>query len=211
MEKPMKLFIYFLFTVLLSADSYPYFTKEDFIHIKKSAGNIAKNRANDYQKTIDSYKKIPKKKQLLKVNLYLNQLLPEYDDITAKKENYWATPKEFLITGYGDCEDYVIIKYFSLIKLGFDKEKLFFTTVYEQYNGGYHMVLSYFQHRGQSPLILDNLSFKILKLKERKDLKADLFINDSGIYKIDENNKLKKIQNSSIEFEDLIRRIKKEN
>jgi len=207
----MKLFIYFLFTALLSADSYPYFTKEDFIHIKKSAGNIAKNRANDYQKTIDSYKKIPKKKQLLKINLYLNQLLPEYDDITAKKENYWATPKEFLITGYGDCEDYVIIKYFSLIKLGFDKDKLFFTTVYEQYNGGYHMVLSYFKNEGQSPLILDNLSFKILKLDERKDLKADLFINDGGIYKINKKNRLKKIQNSSIEFEELIRRIKKEN
>ena len=60
-------------------------------------------------------------------NFYLNQLLPQYDDVMQKQEDYWATPKEFLIAGYGDCEDYVIIKYFTLIKLGFDKNKLFLT------------------------------------------------------------------------------------
>jgi len=207
----MKFLIYFLLITHLSADSYPFFTKKDFIHIKKSAGNIARNRANDYQKTINSYKKYSKKKKLLKVNLYLNQLLPEYDSVTNKQENYWATPKEFLLTGYGDCEDYVIIKYFSLLKLGFDKRKLFFTTVYEQYNGGYHMVLSYFDVKGKAPLILDNLSFKVLKLQKRKDLKADLFINDSGIYKMNKKYKLIKIQNSSLEFEELLERIRKED
>ena len=207
----MKLFIYFLFTAILSADSYPHFSKKDFIYIKKSAGNIAKNRAQDYQKTIRSYKDHTKKKQLLEVNFYLNQLLPQYDDVIRKKEDYWATPKEFLITGYGDCEDYVIIKYFSLLKLGFDKDKLFFTSVNEKFTGSYHMVLSYFKDEGKSPLILDNLSFKILSLDKREDLKEDLFINESGVYKLEKNNTLKKVYNSSSEFDGLMKKIRKEN
>lgn len=207
----MKILIILLLKSFLLANSYPYFTKKDFLDIREKSGKIAENRAIDYQKTIKSYKKHSKKKQLLEVNFYLNQLLPQYDDITKKQEDYWSTPKEFLITGYGDCEDYVIIKYFSLLKLGFDKDKLFFTTVYEQYTGGYHMVLSYFQDKNKSPLILDNLSFKILTLNKRKDLKADMFINSSGIYKINKNNQLKKIQNSSLKFDKLLQKIQRKN
>ena len=127
-----------------------------------------------------------------------------------KQEDYWATPKEFLIAGYGDCEDYVIIKYFTLIKLGFDKKKLYLTTVHEKYIGGYHMVLSYFDKEGESPLILDNLSFRILKLNTRTDLEADTFINLRGVYKIDKNNKLKKVQSYSPKFQELLRKVKRE-
>ena len=145
------------------------------------------------------------------MNFYLNQLLPQYDDVIQKQEDYWASPKEFLIAGFGDCEDYVIIKYFTLIKLGFDRDKLFFTTVNEKYIGGYHMVLSYFKDEGKSPLVLDNLSFRILSLKTRKDLQVDTFINDSGVYKIDKNNKLKKVYSSSEKFKELLRKISKEN
>jgi len=207
----MKALIYFIFTAILLASPYPNFTKKDFIFIEKTSGEISKNRVMDYQYTIESYKKDSKDTKLKKVNLYLNQLLPQYDDITQNTEDYWASPKEFLIKGYGDCEDYVIIKYFTLIKLGFSKDKLFFTTVYEQYTNSYHMVLSYFKIKGQAPLILDNLSFRILNLNKRNDLKADTFINHTGVYKIDKNNKLNKIQDSSKLFQDLMKKRKKEN
>ncbi len=193
------------------ADTYPNFTKKNFIYIQNTASSIAKNRAQDYQETINSYKKYTKEKQLTRVNFYLNQLLPQYDDVIQKKEDYWASPKEFLITGYGDCEDYVIIKYFTLLKLGFDKDKLFLTTVHEKYLGGYHMVLSYFKSKGKSPLILDNLSFRILDLKTRDDLKADFFINSSGVYKLDKNNTLIKTHSASTQFKELMKKVKKEN
>ncbi|WP_415396388.1 transglutaminase-like cysteine peptidase [Sulfurimonas sp. CS5] len=208
-EHIIKLVIYFFFTTLLLANPYPDFTKEDFIYIQKKAGKIAKNRTQDYQKTISSYKKLSKKRQLEKVNLYLNQLLPQYDDVMHKQRDYWATPKEFLIGGFGDCEDYVIIKYFTLLKLGFDKKRLYLTTVHEKYIGGYHMVLSYFDKEGESPLILDNLSFRILKLEIREDLEADIFINANGVYKIDKNNRLSKVKNYSAKFQELLERVKK--
>ena len=203
------LFILFSFS-LLFASSYPSFSKKELDSIKIELGDIAKNRANDYKFTIKSLKNIPKKKQLIKVNAYLNQLLPQVDMLNQKTTDHWETPKEFLKCGYGDCEDYAIIKYFTLIKLGFDRKKLFITSVYDKYSGSYHMVLSYFKSEGKPPLILDNLSFMILDLKRRNDLKVDKFMNKYGTYKITKYNKLIKTHKAPKKFLDLLRRVEKE-
>ena len=154
-------------------------------------------------------KNLSKKKQLLQINFYLNQLLPQHDAVMQNQLDYWATPKEFLTTGYGDCEDYAIIKYFSLIKLGFDEKKLFITVVKEKYSGAYHMVLSYFLFKNRSPLILDNLSFKILPLKKRVDLKVDSFINSHGVFQL-KRGKLIKVAKHSYNYLKLKRKIRKE-
>jgi predicted transglutaminase-like cysteine proteinase len=153
--------------------------------------------------------KLPKNRQLTQLNLYLNSLLPQYDAVTKHKEDDWATPKEFLTIGYGDCEDYVIIKYYSLLRLGYDEQKLYLTIVKEKFHGGYHMVLSYFEKPNNSPLVFDNLSFKILPLKQRVDLQAELFINDTGVYKLDEKNSLIKVAHKYKEFEKLQKRVAK--
>jgi predicted transglutaminase-like cysteine proteinase len=137
------------------------------------------------------------------INAYLNRLQAQYDGIINNKEDNWATPKEFLRIGYGDCEDYALIKYYALIKLGFDERKLFITIVKEKFYGGNHMVLSYFKEKSKAPLVLDNLSFKILSLDQRVDLNAEYFINSTGVYKIDTNFKLIKVAQKFKEFEEI--------
>ena len=203
----MKTFLLLLLTSILLADIYPSFRDSELRAIKKN-NIISKNRIVDYQKTLFKLKTLDKETQLNKVNFYLNRLLPQYDDVINKKLDSWATPKEFLTVGYGDCEDYVIIKYYSLIKLGFDENKLFITIVKEKFKGGGHMVLTYFKTKHESPLVLDNLSFKILDLKTRKDLEAQLFINSSGVYKLTEDFKLSKVAHKYKEFEELKTKIK---
>jgi predicted transglutaminase-like cysteine proteinase len=211
MEFTIKILTLFLLSALtLLASEYPSFSNSELLNIEKRYGKISKARINDYIKNINDFKYYPKNKQLLKVNLYLNQLLPQYDDITNSQEDHWATPKEFLSLGYGDCEDYAIIKYFTLIKLGFDKNELFLTTVYERYQGGYHMVLSYFDGKNKEPWILDNLSFRVLPLNKRTDLKADMLINESGVYKLSKNGNLIKIGSYSIKFKDVLNKVEKE-
>ncbi|MBU1659096.1 transglutaminase-like cysteine peptidase [bacterium] len=205
----MKSFVLLLLFTFVYASSYPSFTQCELENIEKQSGVIAKNRILDYDEAVSSYKPYPKPEQLIKVNFYLNQLLPQVDILNQETADYWSTPKEFLTIGYGDCEDYAIIKYFTLLKLGFEKEKLFITAVYEKYKGGYHMVLSYFEEFNKPPLILDNLSFRILDLNTREDLQADLFINQDGIYKIDENNTLFKISATSKKFKELLKRVRK--
>ncbi|MDQ7044417.1 MAG: transglutaminase-like cysteine peptidase [Sulfurimonas sp.] len=204
-----KLFFFLCLPFIINAADYPHFSPDEFLHIEKSANRISKNRAMDYQKKVALFKTYNKTKQLNIVNNYLNQLLPQYDDVMQKKEDYWASPKEFLIAGYGDCEDYVIIKYFTLLKLGFNEKKLFITTVYDQYTGGYHMVLTYFKDKGKAPLVLDNLSFRVLDLKTRSDIKADIFINKQGVFKINSTHQLKKIANAHPMFIDLMKKVQK--
>ncbi|MCW8895392.1 transglutaminase-like cysteine peptidase [Sulfurimonas sp.] len=207
----MKFFLFFFLISIGYASEYPHFSERELQDIKMKSGIIAKNRILDYKQTVTSFKEYSKSKQLEQVNFYLNKLLPQYDAVIQKQEDYWATPKEFLITGYGDCEDYVIIKYFTLLKLGFKEEELFLTTVHDKYHGGYHMVLSYFKTKHKPPLILDNLSFKILDLKQREDLEADLFVNSSGVYKIDKEYKLIPVAKHFTQYDKLLRKIQKEN
>ena len=205
----IKTIYFLLIPYILLSNEYPHFTKKDFLSIEKQSGRIAKNRAMDYQEKVLSFKSFKKTKQLNIVNNYLNQLLPQYDAVIQNQEDYWASPKEFLTTGYGDCEDYVIIKYFTLLKLGFDKDRLYLTTVHELYTGGYHMVLSYFKKGVESPLILDNLSFRVLELRQREDIKADTFINASGVFKMDNNHKLKRIARASSQYLELMEKVQK--
>jgi len=149
----------------------------------------------------------PESQKLKKVNFYLNGLLPQYDAVIQKQEDSWATPKEFLTIGYGDCEDYALIKYYSLIKLGIDEKKLFLTIVNENFSGGEHMVLTYFRYKNRAPLVLDNLSFKILNLEQRQDLNAQIFINSTGVYKAGKNFSLIKIAQKYKTFEELRKKV----
>ena len=199
-----------LFTYALFAQEYPSFTSQELQNLDRS-DRIAKNRILDYEKQVKICSSLPRKKQLQKINFYLNTLLPQYDAIINKKEDNWATPKEFLRVGYGDCEDYVIIKYYTLIHLGFDEKKLFITVVKEKFYGGYHMVLSYFKYKGKSPLVLDNLSFKILPMSKRSDLEAQYYINSTGVYKLLKNNQLHKVADKYKEFEELQKKVSKNN
>jgi len=207
----LRFFLLFIFlSVLLNADNYPYFSKKTIKLLEKQYGYIVKNRTQDYQDTIEKIKSYPKEKQLNSINVYLNQLLSQYDSISKKCADYWKSPVEFLIHGNGDCEDYAIIKYFSLIKLGYDKNKLFLTIVKDRYSSTMHMVLSYFDKDNLPPLILDNLSFKILRLDKRIDLVPYKLMNDTGTYKIDKNFKLKKIKYQDFKYINLMKKIKKE-
>lgn len=169
----------------VSASTSTEFTQAELQAIKDKYGQIHINLIADYQQTVENYQSLPKKKQLLMVNSYLNTLLPGHDLYRNNQEEYWATPKEFLAMGTGDCEDYVIIKYFTLIDLGFDEDRLYFSIVKEEGAVNHHMVLLYEKYPNKPPLVLDNLSFRVLDLRERYDLEPVELFNTTGRYKYD--------------------------
>ncbi|PHQ56277.1 MAG: hypothetical protein COA30_04960 [Sulfurimonas sp.] len=187
---------------------YPIYTKKELSVIGKK-NYITKNRILDYKNSLKKMQNKSDTYKLQRTNFYFNQYLPEYDQVMQKEEDFWSTPKEFLRSGYGDCEDYVIIKYFSLLTLGFDEHKLFLTVVKEKFQGSSHMVLSYFEQENQSPKILDNLSIKVLSLEKRVDLEPVCFINSTGVYKLSAEYKLRKIADSYKKFNLLLKKIEK--
>jgi predicted transglutaminase-like cysteine proteinase len=57
--------------------------------------------------------------RLQAINQFFNRRLLFREDIeTWGQIDYWASPLEFMEKGQGDCEDYAIGKYFSLIAAG---------------------------------------------------------------------------------------------
>ncbi len=66
---------------------------------------------------------LPRRKQLEQVNAYINRWIYKLDPEVYRKKDYWATPAQFFYRS-GDCEDYAIAKYVSLLHLGFPKEDM---------------------------------------------------------------------------------------
>lgn len=126
--------------------------------------------------------------QLQAVNKFWNLQLSETSDLLVwGQQDYWATPLESLGRGLGDCEDFVIGKYFSLVQLGVDPEKLRFVYVRASVggNGGgsvAHMVLGYYAAPQAEPLVLDSLTPRIQRASQRNDLTPVFSFNIKGIY-----------------------------
>jgi len=206
----LKSLVLFFLYLNLYATTYPTFTKNELQAIEREVSPLAIERIKKYTSTINTYKDLPKLEQLVKVNSFINKILPKCNTLFIDKKNHWTTPKEFLTYGRADCEDYAIIKYFTLLKLGFDEKKLFLTTSYDTISRQTHMVLSYFSEDNNEPLILDNLSIEVLELNKRTDLLVSLFVNANGAYKLDNQTHLMKIANGVTQFKDLLKRVEQE-
>ncbi len=121
-------------------------------------------------------------KQLIEVNRFFNQFSYREDSDVWGEKDYWATPEEFLGTQQGDCEDFVIAKYFALRKLGVADSHLYLTYVKALKQNVAHMVLSYFETPGSIPLILDNYNPAILKGNKRTDLLPVYSFNAQSLF-----------------------------
>jgi predicted transglutaminase-like cysteine proteinase len=79
--------------------------------------------------------------QLQAVNQWANAK-PYVDDfVNWRVPDYWETPGEFIAHG-GDCEDYAIAKYFSLVRLGFPVQDLRIVVVDDSAAHVFHAVLA---------------------------------------------------------------------
>jgi predicted transglutaminase-like cysteine proteinase len=123
--------------------------------------------------------------QLAAVNSYFNRRIVFAEDIDVwGQEDYWASPLEALAQGRGDCEDYVIAKYFSLLAGGMPVARLRLVYVRAQIGGESraHMVLAYYAQSHAEPLILDNLITAIRPASRRPDLQPVFSFNSDGLW-----------------------------
>jgi predicted transglutaminase-like cysteine proteinase len=95
-------------------------------------------------------------KDLVRVNLWVNSHVKPMTDL----EHYgvvekWAYPDD----GYGDCEDYVLLKRRMLLQAGWPREALLITVVRDKHGDG-HAILTVKTDRGE--FILDNQVDEIL-------------------------------------------------
>lgn len=138
--------------------------------LERNYGPRAGKRANAWFKTMQTADGMTEREKLTEVNRFFN-LFTFIDDIKLWGEsNYWATPLEFIGVSGGDCEDFSIAKYFTLLQIGVPEDKLRITMVKAKTVDQYHMVLTYYETPGAVPLVLDNLDPQIKPATARRDL-----------------------------------------
>jgi predicted transglutaminase-like cysteine proteinase len=126
--------------------------------------------------------------RLQAVNQFFNRRIAFRDDTEVWGQvDYWASPLESLDKGAGDCEDYAIAKYFSLLALGVPSAKLRLVYVRAQLGGvggptQAHMVLAYYAQPAAEPLILDNLISELRPASRRPDLEPVFSFNSEGLW-----------------------------
>ena len=146
-------FVIIFFSSLFSTASKTFNIDENQLkNIENKFGSQDRKIVEEWDSMLETSKNENVLNKIKNVNDFFNQIPYKTDVVHWKKHDYWATPFEFMGTGGGDCEDYAIAKYFSLIKLGIPDEKLRITYVsYQKTNTAYeeaHMVLTYYHKVG---------------------------------------------------------------
>jgi predicted transglutaminase-like cysteine proteinase len=158
------------------------FTEELFRRIQTRYNNAAEQRIRDWHILLNSQKNTSVSDQLYEVNRFFNRVDFVDDKTHWGKDDYWATPIEFLATNAGDCEDFTIAKYFSLIELGVSADKLRLMYVTATRPRQAHMVLAYYESPKAIPLVLDNINKRILPATQRRDLIPIYSFNGGGLW-----------------------------
>jgi predicted transglutaminase-like cysteine proteinase len=116
----------------------------DFCSDQPSECNVATTKPHDVVMSSEAWK------QLTFINDWVNHTIKPMTDLNHYGViEKWAYPDD----GYGDCEDYVLLKRRMLMEAGWPREALLITVVRDK-NGDGHAVLTVKSDRGE--FILDN-------------------------------------------------------
>ena len=199
-----------LSSVFLTASKTYNISESQVNAIENKYGSGAKIRIEQWDSMIQTSRNEPLLNQIKNVNDFFNKILYKTDLSTWGVKDYWATPFEFMGISAGDCEDYAIAKYFSLIKLGIPDEKLRITYVsYKKANSKFeqaHMVLTYYHKVGVEPVVLDNINKTLQVASKRPDLVPVYSFNASGLWQAKTKGEARVGNNELKSWKDLISR-----
>jgi predicted transglutaminase-like cysteine proteinase len=152
-------------------------------------GPATAHLVDDWQTQVETMRSLPDEEKLARANNFFNSRIRWTQDPEAwGQDDYWATPLELMGRGMGDCEDFAIAKYLTLILAGVDIEKLRITYVKARLTGigdnnnTAHMVLAYYPSPTAEPLILDNIVIDIRPASQRADLTPVYGFNSKGLW-----------------------------
>lgn len=155
--------------------------------LKRYGGSPAIFR--DWRQLIDDSRGLGTQDKLRRINEFFNRKIQFAEDIQIwGQPDYWATPLETLAKAKGDCEDFTIAKYFTLLEAGLPNEQLRLIYVKARIGGPAsnvtqaHMVLAYYSAPDAEPMILDNLITDIRPASRRSDLQPVFSFNSQGIW-----------------------------
>lgn len=143
----------------------------------------------EWQRALAESRPVTEADKIRKLNDFINRRITFGDDLEIwDLSDYWATPLETIGQGRADCEDFAIIKYYSLKDAGVPPAKLRLMYVKARLEGPAgpylqaHMVLAYYPTPNAEPLVLDNLVPEIKPASQRRDLQPVFSFNSEAIW-----------------------------
>lgn len=180
-------------------------------------GEHAVKTLTAWQQLIRSSQDSQISQKLRAINMFFNQRIQFNDDQRIwKQSDYWATPLETMGRRQGDCEDFSIAKYVSLLLAGVPVEQLRMVYVKARVGSASknitraHMVLAYYPTLNADPLILDNLNPQILPASQRRDLLPVFSFNSAGLWIQGQNKPVGTAKKRLSRWRDLLHRMQAE-
>lgn len=126
---------------------------------------------------IEEWRSLPKEKQLEKVNRHMNLFRYILDPVNWGVRDYWEIPKEFFAR-FGDCEDYAIVKYFTLRALGWSAKDMKIVVLQDVNLGIAHAILVV-KYKGKN-LVLDNQIGQVVDATRIRHYRPIYSVNEIG-------------------------------
>ena len=183
-QKPLVVCLFCMLVLCASENrqAQPFADEDMLLRLARQYDTEAERRGQALNKLLAELADKDVRQQLIEVNRFFNQFSYQDDMSLWGQEDYWATPEEFIGKNGGDCEDYVVAKYFVLRSLGVGDQHLYLTYVKAVKESRAHMVLSYFDTTKSTPLILDNYNPRILPADKRRDLLPVYSFNAKSLF-----------------------------
>jgi predicted transglutaminase-like cysteine proteinase len=175
------MFLYTCGSTLASAGEL-VMSREAIEKISTEHGDYARRRVDYWQQLMEYGQHYPDMEKLQRVNDFFNEIEFVNDAEHWGKEDYWATPLQTLVSNGGDCEDFSIAKYFTLLEMGIPPDRMRLTYVKALRLDQAHMVLAYYPVPDADPLLLDNLDPSIRSSAKRDDLLPVYSFNVDGLW-----------------------------
>lgn len=151
-------------------------------------GEVAQ-RLQDWRSLIAQSIQLSDAEKLKAVNAFFNSHIRYGEDTEVWRQvDYWASPRETLELGAGDCEDFALAKYFTLRLLGISEQRLrlVYSTLISTQQA--HMVLGYWADDGEDLVLLDNLRSEALLITQRPDLQVQFAFDTDHLYRFDQSS-----------------------
>ncbi|MBL4908028.1 MAG: transglutaminase-like cysteine peptidase [Sneathiella sp.] len=149
---------------------------------KNEPGDCSTGRLNacaykKWKELIEGLKDKPKRFQLERINTYINLYRYILDPINWGVKDYWEIPKEFF-GRFGDCEDYAIVKYFSLRALGWKASDMKIVVLQDMNLRIAHAILAVKYDKKE--VILDNQIGLVIDAKRVRHYRPIYSVNEHG-------------------------------
>lgn len=167
------------------------FSADRVQQVARERGAGAERMVQEMQELVSRLAQADEAAQHEQTNLFYNRKIRYASDLRLWQQlDYWASPLETFGQGRGDCEDYAIAKYFTLLAGGIPASKMRLiyvkadlpATATQPAESVGHMVLAYYAQPTAEPVILDNLTDEIRLASQRPDLKPVFSFNTEGLW-----------------------------